>query len=144
MDLSCIRRGQGEIGIVTHDGHTYAAFGSSVSGHNVTGYTRQRNGLFSLTRWDGITMLACRCEVVHEYRDGSLTIMFRLTNRRFIVGYALGYDGMLFRGELVTDCDDDRSRHEALAIAEYWMEIDSEDEADPWHGEPDERSYPDW
>ena len=28
-------------GSLTHDGHTYAAFGSSVNGHNVTGYTRQ-------------------------------------------------------------------------------------------------------
>ena len=63
--------------------------------------------------------------------------MFRLTQRRFIVGYALGEDGMLFRGELLTDCDEDRARHEALELAEYWSEIDAEDEADPWHGEPD-------
>ena len=35
--------------------------------------------------------------------------------------------------------------HEALALAEYWSQIDAEDEADPWHGEPDERAdYPDW
>ena len=45
---------------------------------------------------------------------------------------------MLFRGELLTDCDDDRARHEAVALAEYWSEIDTEDEADPWHGEPGE------
>ena len=60
MTTRCERRGQVEIGIVDHDGHVYAAFGASVYGHNVTGYTRQRNGHISLTRWDGSTMLACR------------------------------------------------------------------------------------
>ena len=83
-------------------------------------------------------MLACRSEVVREYSRRLLALVFRLTHGRFIVGYALGDDGMLFRGELLTDCDDDRARHEALALAEYWSEIDAEDEADPWHGEPDE------
>jgi hypothetical protein len=147
MELICERRGQGEVGIVTHDGHTYAAFGSSVSGHNVTGYTRQRDGCISLTRWDGTTMLACRSDVVREYHDGSIAIMFRLTQGRYIVGYSLGDDGMLFRGELLPDSDDDRARREALAIAEHWMEVDAEDEADPWHGEPGEPGdgdYPDW
>ena len=52
--------------------------------------------------------------------------------------------GMLFRGELLTDCDDDRARQEAIDLAAYWAEIDAEDEADPWHGEPDESGYPDW
>ena len=53
---------------------------------------------------------------------------------------------MLFRGELLTDCDGDRARQEALAVAEHWSEIDAEDEADPWHGEPEEPEgdYPDW
>ena len=68
--------------------------------------------------------------------------MFRLTHGRFIVGYALGDDGMLFRGELLTDCDEDRARHEALELADYWSQIDAEDEADPWHGEPDETDIP--
>src|SRR4051794_2964416 len=142
MELSCVRRGQGEIGIVTHDGRVFAAFGATVNGHNVSAYTRLRDGLIRLTRWDGSTMLACRSEVVREFSDGSLAVMFRLTNGRFIVGYALGDDGMLFRGELVTDCDEQRARHEAIALAEYWAEIDAEDEADPWHGEPDESAYP--
>ncbi len=83
-------------------------------------------------------MLACRSEVVREFHDGSLAIVFSLTNGRFIVGYALGDDGMLFRGELLLGCDDERARREAVALAEYWSEIDAEDEADPWHGEPDE------
>jgi hypothetical protein len=50
MELSCVRRGQGEVGIVTHDGRVFAAFGSSIQGHNVTGYTRHRDGCLSLTR----------------------------------------------------------------------------------------------
>ena len=84
-------------------------------------------------------MLACRSQFIRQFTDGSLALVFRLTHGRFLVGYALGDDGMLFRGELLTDCsDDERARHEAIALAEYWSEIDAEDEADPWHGEPDE------
>jgi hypothetical protein len=142
-----MRRGQGEIGIMTNDGHTYAAFGSSVNGHNITAYTRQRDGRISLSRWDGSTMLACRSEVVREYRDGSIALMFRLTHDRYILGYALGDDGMLFRGELLSGCDEDDAQHVALAIAEHWMEIDAEDQADPWHdepSEPDDGDYPNW
>jgi hypothetical protein len=135
MQTRCERRGQCEIGIVTHDGNVFAAFGASVYGRNVTGYTRLRSGCLSLTRWDGDTMLACRSEIVREYPDGSLAMMFRLTNNRFLIGYALGDDGMLFRGELITDCDEDQARHEALDLAECWSEIDEEDRADPWHGE---------
>ena len=138
METQCERRGQLEIGIVTHDGHVFVAFGSSVNGHNVTGYTRHRNGSISPTRWDGCIMLCCRSEVVRKYHDGSIALLFRLTHGRFVIGYALGNDGMLFRGELRIDCDEDRARHEAVALAEYWSEIDTEDEADPWHEEPDE------
>ena len=69
--------------------------------------------------------------------------MFSLTHGRFIVGYALGDDGMLFRGELLTDCDVERARQEAVELAEYWSRIDEEDEADPWHGhEPEEGESP--
>ena len=142
METRCERRGQLEIGIVDHKGRIFAAFGSSVQGHNVTGYTRLRNGQIALTRWDGSTMLACRSEIVREYHDGSITLMFRLTHGRFLVGYALGDDGMLFRGELLTECDEDRACHEALELADYWSQIDAEDEADPWHGEPDESDCP--
>ncbi len=144
MITSCERRGQVEIGVVDHDGHTYAAFGSSVSGHNVTGYTRNRNGCISLTRWDGSTMLGCRSQYIHKFSDGSLALVFRMTHGRFLVGYALGDDGMLFRGELLTDCSNERAIQEALALTDYWSGIDAEDEADPWHGEPDESNYPDW
>jgi hypothetical protein len=132
---------------VTHNGQVFAAFGASVYGRHVTGYTRQRDGRIILTRWDGSTMLSCRSEVVREYHDGSVALMFRLTHGRYLVGYALGDDGMLCRGELLTECDEDDARREALTIAEHWSEIDAEDEADPWHGEPvepDDGDYPDW
>lgn len=138
MEARCERRGQGEVGIVTHDGYTYAAFGACIDGHNVTGYTRHRHGRISLTRWDGRTMLSCRSEVIRRFHDGTLALVFRLTNGRFIGGYALGDDGMLFRGELLIGCHGDRARHEAITLASYWSEIDAEDEADPWHGEPGE------
>jgi hypothetical protein len=138
MTVRCERRGQLEIGVIDHEGQVFAAFGACVSGHNVTGYTRRRGGSIDLTRWDGSTMLGCRSEVVQEFNDGSLALVFRLTGDRFIVGHALGDVGMLFRGELLVGCDEDRARHEAVELAEYWSQIDAEDEADPWHGEPEE------
>lgn len=144
MHTECYRRGQGEVGIVTNGGRVYAAFGASVQGHNVTAYTRNDECGLVLTRWDGGTMLACRSEVLREYHDGSLAIVFRLTNDRYIVGYALGDEGMLFRGELLLGCDEERARREAAALAEYWSQIDAEDEADPWHGEPDEGEFFSW
>lgn len=138
MQILCERRGQGEVGIVTNGGRVFSAFGASVSGHNVTAYTRTEGDRIALTRWGGGVMLSCRCEVVRGYRDGSLAIVYKLTNNRHLVGYALGDDGMLFRGELLADCDDERAWREALALEDYWSGIDAEDEADPWHGEPDE------
>ena len=138
MQTECYRRGQGEVGIVTNEGRIFAAFGTTVSGHNVTAYTRNQGDRIALTSWSGNVRLACRCEVVREYHDGSLALMFRLANDRYVVGYAQGDEGMLFRGELLPGCDDERARRESLALAEYWAGIDAEDEADPWHGEPDE------
>jgi hypothetical protein len=147
LEIRCERRGQVEIGVIDHKGHVFAAFGSSVNGRNVTAYARHREGCLSLTRWDGSTMLACRSEVVRKFHDGSIVLMFRLAHHRFIVGYALGDDGMLFRGKLLTNRDANDANREALAIAEHWMEIDAEDEVDPWHGEPgepDNGDSPDW
>ena len=143
MDTHCERRGQVEIGIVAHNGHVFPALGSSVTGRHLTAYTRQKHGLISLTRWDGSTMLACRGEVVRQYHDGSLALMFRLTHERFIVGYALGDDGMLFRGELLTDCDDDDARREAINNSEHWSEIDAEDHALQSIDESDDGDHPD-
>src|SRR4051812_6520098 len=138
MQMRCERRGQCEVGIIAHDDTIYAAFGASVSGHNICAYTRTEGGHITLTRWDGGVMLACRYEIVREFHDGSLALMFRLTNGRFIVGYALGEDGMVYRGELLQGCDDKRANHEALELAGYWSGIDLEDELNPLHGEPDE------
>ena len=116
---------------MTHEGRVYAAFGARVYGRNLTGYTRLRNRSVSLTRWDGTTMLACRSEVIRQFHDGSIAVVFRLTHGRFVVGYFLGDNGMLFRGELLSDCALDRARHEAFTLADYWSGIDTEDEADP-------------
>jgi hypothetical protein len=132
-----------EIGIIDHDGRVFAAFGASVSGHNLTAYTGTEKGRMVLKTWCGRVMLACRSNVVREFADGSIAIMFRLTHGRFLVGYALGDDGMLFRGELLTNCDDEPARREAIALAEYWSQIDAEDETDPWHGEPDDNDHTD-
>ncbi len=138
MQMRCERRGQCEVGIITHEGGIYAAFGASVQGHNITAYTGLHEGRMALKTWCGRVILSCRCEVVREYNDGSLALVYRLTGGRFVVGYALGDDGTHFRGELLVDCDDERARHEAVALAEYWSTTDAEDDADPWHGEPEE------
>lgn len=133
MQMRCERRGQLEIGVIDHDGRIFAAFGAGVEGHNITAYTADHEGQTALTTWCGKVMLACRSEVVRDYWDGSLALLFSLTHGRFIVGYALGELGMLFRGELLVGCDEGRAREESLALADYWAGIDAEDEADPWH-----------
>jgi hypothetical protein len=138
LETRCERRGHVEIGVIDHTGHVFAAFRSSVNGRYLTAYTRKQHGRITLTRWDGTSLFGCRTNTVQEHHDGSIALMIRLKDNRFIVGYALGDDGMLFRGELLTDCDEDDARREALSIAEHWMQIDAEDEADPWHGEPGE------
>jgi hypothetical protein len=81
-------------------------------------------------------MLGCRSEVVREFGDRSLAIVFRFTGDRYVVGCALGDAGRLFRGELLVGCGEGRARHEAVELARYWSRTNAEDEADPWHGEP--------
>ena len=138
MQMRCERRGQSEMGILEQDGRVYAAFGASVHGHNVTAYTSVHKGRMALATWGGKVMLVCRSEVVRTFWDGFLAIVFKLTNDRYIVGYDLGDKGMLFRGELLVECDQERADREALGLTEYWIAIDAEDEADPRHGEPTE------
>ena len=46
-------------------------------------------------------MVKGRSEIVERFPDGSLVLIFRLGHGRFLAGYALGDDGMLFRGELL-------------------------------------------
>lgn len=128
MKTWCERLGQVEVGVIEYEGRTFAALGASVQGRHVTGYTGlQRRDIF-LSTWCGKTMLACRSEVIEEYHDGAHVLMFRLTKGRFIVGYALGERGMLFRGELLSDCTDEEARRTARQIAEHFAELDSFDE----------------
>jgi hypothetical protein len=124
----CERNGQVEVGIIEHEGRCFAALGSSVQGRQVTGYTGLKAGDIFLTAWCGKTVLACRSEVVEEYHDGSLVLLFRLTKGRFVVGYALGERGMLFRGELLTGCTHDEARRTARQIACYFSDLDAQDE----------------
>ncbi len=124
----CERQGQIEVGIIEHEGREYAALGASVVGRHITGYTRK--GLFSiaLTTWCGKTMLECRSETVDRYWSGSLALMFRLPHGRYIIGYALGDDEMLFRGELIDDCTEDDARRQAAYLAEFFADLDAEEE----------------
>jgi hypothetical protein len=128
MKSWCERRGQAEIGVVEHEGRRFSAIGASVVGQHVTAYTRLNAGEIHLITWCGKTMLACRSETVEVWHDESLVLMFRLTQGRFIVGYALGTSGVLFRGELLTGCDDDDARNAARRIAEHCTELDADDE----------------
>jgi len=123
-----IRQGQIEIGIVEHEGHEFAAYGATVIRRDITGYVKFKKGHYWLTTWAGGTMLDCRSDVVERFWNGGLALLFRLPRGRFIVGYALGDDGMLFRGELIDNCDEDQARHHCLMVANNWMELDAEDE----------------
>jgi hypothetical protein len=129
MKTWCERQGQVEVGVVEHEGRCFAALGASVVGRQVTGYTGLGTGDIFLTTWCGRTTLACRSEVVEEYHDGSLALMFRLTKSRFVVGYALGEKGMLFRGELLSDRTADEARREARRIADHFAQLDADDQA---------------
>ncbi|MCH7687001.1 MAG: hypothetical protein IH899_10025 [Planctomycetes bacterium] len=117
-----------EIGIIEHEGREFAALGASVVGRSITGYTQLVDGEIHLSTWCGQTMLACRSEIVERYWNDSLALMFRLPRGRFIVGYALGDSGMLFRGELLTDCNDDDARSMARDLSDRFAELDAEDE----------------
>ena len=118
MRTHCIRQGQVEVGIIEHQGQEFAALGASVVGRSVTGYTRNVHGHITLKTWCGQTMLDCRSEVLERYWSGSLALLFRLTRGRFIAGYALADNGMLFRGELLTDCDEDNARYMARQLSD--------------------------
>lgn len=122
------RHGQTEIGIIAPEGREFAALGATVHGRDITAYTKLDGHHIDLTTWAGKTMLACRSEVVRRHRDGSLVLIFRLTRRRFVVGYALG-GGMLFRGELLTDATEDEARRAAVYIANMCAAFDDEDAA---------------
>jgi hypothetical protein len=128
MKTCCIRQGQTEIGVIEHQGHTFAAIGASVHGKHVTGYTQTIRGDVILKTWCGQTMLGSRCQIVQKYPNGDwgqgVALVFLLTNGRAIVGYALDKNGALFRGELV----DDDFEYAAKQEAEYWRRIDAEED----------------
>jgi hypothetical protein len=128
MKTKCLRQGQIEVGVIEHEGREFSALGATVVDRHVTGYTKLIYGDIILKTWCGQTMLACRSEVVEWYWPGSLALMFRLTRGRFIVGYALAEDGMLFRGELLDNCTDDEARDMARQLADQFAELDAEDE----------------
>lgn len=128
MQTTCVRQGQVEVGIVEHEGRDFSALGASTIGLNVTGYTKLVDGDIQLSTWCGKTTLASRSEVVERFWSGSMALMFRLPRGRFIVGYALADIGMLFRGELLTDCDEDEARRHALMVSECFAQLDAEDE----------------
>lgn len=123
------RHDQTEIGIITHDWRDFAALGATVSGRDITAYTKFDGSRIVLTTWCGKTTLACRHEVVRRHRDGSLVLLYQLTNGRFVVGYALGDSGMLLRGELLTGSTDDEARRAAVYIANFCAVFDDEDAA---------------
>lgn len=123
----CERSGQIEIGIIEHEGHEFAALGASVIGRNITGYTKQDHYGTRLQTWCGKTMLDARCTIVKRYWSGSLALMYRLPRGRFIVGYSLG-DGMLFRGELISNYTEGEARRQASILAEFFAYQDNEDE----------------
>lgn len=83
MRTWCERQGQIEVGVMEHEGHTFAALGASVQGRTVTGYQKTKNGEVTLTTWCGESMLACRSEVVEQYHDGALVLIVRLRKGRF-------------------------------------------------------------
>ena len=135
MQSFCIRRGQVEIGVIEHEGRDFCALGASVSGRNITAYTRQNGKEISLTTWCGKTTVANRCEVVEKYCSGAVALMFRLRKGKYVAGYALGETGMLFRGELLTDTDEDEARRMARMISDNFSEMDAEDDENFDHDE---------
>lgn len=128
MQTFCIRSGQVEVGVVNHEDREFAALGATVCGHQITAYTRANGGNISLTTWCGTATLASRCDVVERYRSGSMALVFRLISDRYIVGYALGDNEMLFRGELLTDTDEYDARIMARMNAECFSQLDAEDD----------------
>ena len=128
MQTHCVRHGQIEVGIIEHEGREFSALGATVQGRSITGYTKLVAGGIDLKTWCGQTMLGSRSEVIERFWSGSLALMFRLPRSRFIFGYALGDDGMLFRGELLTGCNEDEARRHAVMLADCFAQLDAEDD----------------
>ena len=65
-----------------------------------------------------------RSEIVERFADGSLALIVRLGHGRFLAGYALGEDRMLFRGELLEDSEA-QARWTARIISDQFAELDA-------------------
>lgn len=128
MTTRCDRDGQVEVGVVEHAGREFRALGATVVGRHVTGYTRLGTGDIHLTTWCGKTTLGSRSEVVKAFRDGSMVLLFRLTKSRFVAGYALGDNGMLFRGELLVGANHEEAASSARALADHFAGRDAEED----------------
>lgn len=128
MQTTCVRQGQIEVGIIEHEGRKYSALGATVQGRHITGYTKLVDSEIHLATWCGKTTLSSRSEVVERFWSGSVALLFRLPRGRWIVGYALAATGMLFRGELLTNCDEDEARRHALMVSDCFAQLDAEDE----------------
>ena len=122
------QQNQIEVGVLEHNGTEYAAYGATVVRRDITAYLKFKKNHYWLSSWSGETKLASRSEIVERFWDGSLALMFRLPRGRYIVGYALGDDGMLFRGELIDHCDEDEARRHCQMVADNWAEVDQMDE----------------
>jgi hypothetical protein len=132
MKSHCVKRGQTEIGIVEHEGREFVALGASVNGRDITAYINREGREITLQSWFGHAILACRSEIVETYRlDGDKThaLVFSLTHGRYVVGYALADNGMLFRGELIDHCDFQEAAYQAKECSRRFMELDAEDQA---------------
>ena len=130
MQTTCVRQGQIEVGVIQHEGRDFSALGATVQDRSITGYTKLVDVEIQLSSWNGQTTLASRSEIVERFWSGTLALMFRLARGKFIVGYALSDDGMLFRGELLLNCDEDEACCHALMISDCFSQLDAEDKED--------------
>lgn len=136
MNSHVIKQGSQEIGIIHYNGQTFVSGGASTHGPHIVAYTKgndRKRQLDALTGWQGNVILQTRCEILEMYWSESwgktFVVLFRLPHGRFIVGYALGLDGCLFRGELMPHgTTEEDARHDAVEISRQFMERDTEDE----------------
>ena len=92
-------------------------------GRDISAYTKLRHGEISLATWGGETLIEGRSEIVERFADGSLALIFRLGHGRFLAGYALGEDRMLFRGELMEETEAE-ARWTARITSDEFAEFD--------------------
>ena len=102
----------------------------------VTAYLKHDSRAVRLTDWHGSTILEVSGQRFNQSRASYCTsdfgdtltpVVFKLTSGRWIAGASMG-DGMLFRGELLSDYEEERDAlRMADQITEYWAGVDYED-----------------